>query len=144
MNTSYIGTPEAPKVRLPGSGGANDIISLCNEIFIVTTHEPRRFVERVDFITSPGHLRGENTRAESGLVFGEVSAVATDLALLDFATESRRMRLRALQPGVSVAQVQEATGFELLVHESVDELPEVTTDELAILRDLNGAEVGAA
>ncbi|CAM04142.1 glutaconate CoA-transferase subunit B [Saccharopolyspora erythraea NRRL 2338] len=144
INTSYIGTPEAPKVRLPGSGGANDIISLCNEIFIVTTHEPRRFVERVDFITSPGHLRGENTRAESGLVFGEVSAVATDLALLDFATESRRMRLRALQPGVSVAQVQEATGFELLVHESVDELPEVTTDELAILRDLNGAEVGAA
>ena len=58
INTSVIGTMERPKVRLPGSGGANDIISLCNEVLIVTQHEPRRFVERVDFITSPGYLSG--------------------------------------------------------------------------------------
>jgi len=143
INTSFIGTPDAPKVRLPGSGGANDIISLCNEIFVVTTHEPRRFVEQVDFITSPGHLRGANTRAESGLVFGSVTTVVTDLAVLDFAPDSRRMRLRALQPGVSADQVREATGFELLVHESLGELPPVNADELAILRELNGTEVAA-
>ncbi|TDD48114.1 CoA-transferase subunit beta [Saccharopolyspora elongata] len=144
INTSYIGTPDAPKVRLPGSGGANDIISLCNEIFIVTAHEPRRFVEQVDFITSPGHLRGANTRAESGLVFGNVSTVVTDLAVLDFDPESRRMRLRAVQHGVPVDQVREATGFELLMHEPLDELPPVDPAELTILRDLNGAAVGAA
>jgi glutaconate CoA-transferase subunit B len=144
INTSYIGTPEAPKVRLPGSGGANDIISLCNEIFIVTSHEPRRFVERVDFTTSPGHLRGADSRAESGLIFGRVSTVVTDLAVLDFEPDSKRMRLRALQPGVSVEQVREATRFELLVHESLEEVPPVTSEELSILRNLNGAEVGAA
>ena len=56
VNTSYIGDPDHPKVRLPGSGGANDIVSSCREVMIMTRHEPRRFVERVDFITSPGYL----------------------------------------------------------------------------------------
>ncbi|MQA11616.1 MAG: CoA-transferase [Pseudonocardiaceae bacterium] len=138
INTSCIGRHELPKVRLPGSGGANDIISLCTEIFIVTTHEPRRFVERVDFVTSPGYLHGWGSRAESGLVFGQVSKVVTDLALLDFEPESKHMRLRALQPGVTVDQVRAATGFELPVADSIEELPAPRPDELAILRDLNG------
>ncbi len=56
LNTSAIGSYARPKVKLPGSGGANDIISLCREVIILTAHEPRRFVEKVDFITSPGHL----------------------------------------------------------------------------------------
>src|SRR5580698_5293945 len=106
INTSVIGTMERPKVRLPGSGGANDIISLCNEVLIVTQHEPRRFVERVDFITSPGYLSGGDSRARAGLLTGRLGAVVTDLALLDFEPASRRMRLRALQPGVTVSQVR--------------------------------------
>ena len=84
INTSVIGSMERPRVRLPGSGGANDIISLCNEVLIVTQHEPRRFVERVDFITSPGYLSGGDSRARAGLVCGRLGAVVTDLALLDF------------------------------------------------------------
>ena len=144
INTSVIGDPKAPKVRLPGSGGANDIISLCNEILIVTAHERRRFVERVDYITSPGHLKGHNTRAEAGLLFGRVSTVVTDLAVLDFEPDSRRMRLRALQPGVTVEQVREATGFPLLVHDELEQLPPPTPDELAILRRLSGEQANAA
>lgn len=139
INTSVIGAPENPKVRLPGSGGANDIISLCNETFVVTTHERRRFVEDVDFITSPGYLTGGGSRAEAGLIYGDVGYVVTDLALLDFAPGSRRMRLRALQPGVTFDDVLDATGFELLIHDDVDQLTEPSEEELTILRELNGS-----
>lgn len=137
INTSIIGTPENPKVRLPGSGGANDIASLCNQTLVVTAHEPRRFVEKVDFITSPGHLDGGTSRADAGLIYGGVTWVVTDLALMDFAPESRRMRLRGLQPGVTVDDVQAATGFELVVPDDVEDLPGPEPEELAILRELN-------
>jgi glutaconate CoA-transferase subunit B len=136
INTSVIGTVEHPRVRLPGSGGANDIISLCNEIFIVTPHEPRRFVPRVDFITSPGYLSGGDSRERAGLLFGRIGAVITDLALMDFEPGTRRMRLRGLQPGVTVAQVQDQTGFELVVADEVDELAPPSAAELSIYRTL--------
>jgi len=113
INSSLLGPRERPKVRLPGSGGASDIASLCGEVFIVTVHERRRFVERLDFVTSPGHLGPGLARREAGLVFGGPSRVITDLAELDFHPETRRMRVRALQPGVSLALVRERTGFEL-------------------------------
>ncbi|MFI5079679.1 MAG: CoA-transferase subunit beta [Streptosporangiales bacterium] len=136
INTSVIGSIERPRVRLPGSGGANDIISLCNEVLIVTQHEPRRFVERVDFITSPGYLSGGDSRARAGLACGRLGAVVTDLALLDFEPGSRRMRLRGLQAGVTVGQVREQTGFDLLVSDDIEELVPPSAEELAIYREL--------
>jgi glutaconate CoA-transferase, subunit B len=136
INTSVIGSMERPRVRLPGSGGANDIISLCNEVLIVTQHEPRRFVERVDFITSPGYLSGGDSRARAGLVCGRLGAVVTDLALLDFEPASRRMRLRGLQAGVTVGQVRAQTGFELLVSDEIEALRPPSAEELAIYREL--------
>jgi glutaconate CoA-transferase subunit B len=144
INTSIIGTVENPSVRLPGSGGANDIISLCNEVFICTTHEPRRFVERVDFVTSPGYLTGGESRVEAGLPFGKLGWVVTDLGLLDFEPGSRRMRLRALQPGVTEEQVHEMTGFELLVHPELEQLAPPTEEELTIYRMLKGETASAA
>ncbi|HEX6443689.1 MAG TPA: CoA-transferase [Streptosporangiales bacterium] len=142
INTSVIGDAGRPKVRLPGSGGANDIISLCNQTLVVTDHEPRRFVEHVDFVTSPGYLTGGGSRREAGLVHGGVGHVVTDLALLDFDPTSRRMRLRALQPGVSVDDVAAATGFELVLHDEIDRLPEPEQEELKLLRDLTGTSDG--
>ncbi len=136
INTSIIGEPDSPTVRLPGSGGANDIISLCNEIFIVTAHERRRFVEEVDFVTSPAYLSGGRSREEAGLIFGGVPWVVTDLAHLDFEPESRRMRLRALQEGVTVEQVLEQTGFELLVAEELSVVSAPSEEELTIYRNL--------
>jgi glutaconate CoA-transferase subunit B len=145
INTSVIGSMEHPRVRLPGSGGANDIISLCNEVLIVTQHEPRRFVERVDFITSPGYLSGGDSRARAGLLTGRLGAVVTDLALLDFEPASRRMRLRALQPGVSVSQVRAQTGFELLLSDELTELTPPAPEELVIYRELrDGPAAGVA
>ncbi len=140
INTSVIGSIDHPKVRLPGSGGANDIISLCNETFIVTTHERRRFVERIDFITSPAYLTGASSREQAGLIFGKIGAVVTDLALMDFEPDSRRMRLCAVQPGVSVEQVQKQTGFALLIADEVTELSPPTPEELEIYRTLRDGE----
>jgi glutaconate CoA-transferase, subunit B len=136
INTSVIGSIERPRVRLPGSGGANDIISLCNEVLIVTQHEPRRFVEQVDFITSPGYLSGGDSRARAGLVCGRLGAVVTDLALLDFEPVTRRMRLRGLQAGVTVGQVREQTGFDLLVSEEIEQLRPPSAEELSVCREL--------
>jgi glutaconate CoA-transferase subunit B len=138
VNTSIVGDPAKPSVRLPGPGGANDIASMCNQVVVVTQHEPRRFVERVDFVTSPGFLTGGTSRRESGLLFGGPRWVVTDLALLDFHPDSRRMRVRALQAGVTLDEVRAATGFELLVHDEIEELPPVDAAELALLRRLVG------
>jgi glutaconate CoA-transferase subunit B len=138
INTSIIGPLDRPAVRLPGSGGANDIISLCNETFVVTMHEPRRLVPRVDFVTSPGYLDGGNSRLESGLVFGRLGWVITNLALMDFEPGSHRMRLRALQSGVTVSDVETQTGFELILADDLDALPPPSGEELAILRHLSG------
>ena len=84
LNTSAIGGYARPKVRLPGSGGANDIISLCREVLILTVHEKRRFTERVDFVTSPGYLDGGDSRRRHGLLFGGVSRVVTRLGIFGF------------------------------------------------------------
>ena len=135
INTSLLGPGERPKVRLPGSGGANDIASLCREVFIVTVHEPRRFVERLDFLTSPGHVGPGDARREAGLLFGGPTRVVTDLAQMDFEPGSRRMRVQAMQPGVSLDLVRERTGFELVASQP-GELAPPTEAELGALRAL--------
>jgi glutaconate CoA-transferase subunit B len=138
LNTSAIGGDYwRPKVRLPGTGGANDIISLCREVIILTAHERRRFVERVDFVTSPGFLEGGDSRARAGLIFGKVARVVTTLGLFGFDPETRRMRLDALHAGISKDTVVRETGFEVLIPERVDTTPPPEEDELAVLREID-------
>ena len=137
LNTSAIGTYARPKVRLPGSGGANDIISLCREVIILTAHEPRRFVDAVDFVTSPGFLTGGDSRQRSGLLWGGVSRVVTTLGLFGFDPASRRMRLDAVHTGVTVDEVRAQTPFELLVADAVATTAPPSEDELAVLRALD-------
>jgi glutaconate CoA-transferase subunit B len=144
VNTSYIGDPDDPKVRLPGSGGANDIVSSCREIIVMTRHERRRFVERVDFVTSPGYLSGPESRARAGLTRSQPMAVITDLALLGFDPATGRLRLDALQPGATVEAVIESTGFELLIGEAIGELASPTSAELDELRRLHDREEATA
>jgi glutaconate CoA-transferase subunit B len=137
LNSSVIGPFDRPVVRLPGSGGANDMISLCREVMVVTLHDKRRFVPKVDFVTSPGFLRGGSSRREAGLHFGGVSRVITDLGVLGFDGLDKSMRLEAVHPGVTTEMVRDRTGFEL------GELPVVITTEppsqaeLAALRALD-------
>jgi glutaconate CoA-transferase subunit B len=139
LNTTVIGSYDRPKVRLPGSGGANDIISLCREVIILTAHEPRRFVESVDFVTSPGYLAGGDSRRRSGLLFGGVARVVTTLGLFGFEPGSRRMRLEAVHPGVTVDQVRAHTPFELRVAERVETTAPPSPRELDVLRALDPA-----
>jgi glutaconate CoA-transferase subunit B len=138
INTSAIGGDYwKPKVRLPGTGGANDIASLCREVIIVTPHEKRRFVERVDFVTSPAWLQGDGSRRRAGLLFGGVSRVVTTLGMLGFHPETRRMRIEATHPGVDIASVRANTGFELAVAPEVTVTAPPSDDELAMLRALD-------
>ena len=138
VNTSILGSDYwKPKVRLPGTGGANDIASLCREVIIVTAHERRRFVPKVDFVTSPAWLTGGDSRRRSGLFFGGVSRVVTTLGIFGFEAETRRMRIEALHPGVTRAHAQEHTGFPLLEAAEIIETAPPAPDELEMLRALD-------
>ncbi len=137
VNTSVLGEYARPKVRLPGTGGANDIASLCREVIIVTPHERRRFVERVDFVTSPGWLAGDGSRRRAGLLFGGVTRVVTTLGLFGFDPETHRMRVEALHPGVTLEQIRENTGFELQTAASLGATEPPQSDEIELLRELD-------
>jgi len=136
LNSSFIGDPAAPKTRLPGSGGGNDIASLANMI-VAMKHENRRFVEKVDFITSPGFIHGGKTRAQSGLAAGGMFRVITELAVFGFDEETRRMKVLALNPGVDREQVQDKTGFELMFDEALSMTEPPTSREIETLRVLD-------
>jgi len=138
INTSVVGTDYwKPKVRLPGTGGANDIASLCREVIILTAHEKRRFVPRVDFVTSPGWLGGSDARRRAGLLFGGVSRVVTTLGVFGFEPATRRMRIEATHPGVTTEQIRENTGFPLGEAERVTVTEPPSDDELSMLRALD-------
>lgn len=136
LNSSFIGDPANPKTRLPGSGGGNDISSL-TQMIVAMKHEKRRFVEKVDYITSPGFLSGGASRAEAGLVAGGMYRVVTDLAILGFDAESRNMKVLALHPGIEMAEVQDKTGFELTASSDVTRTEPPRLDELKVLRELD-------
>jgi glutaconate CoA-transferase, subunit B len=136
LNSSFIGDPAKPKTRLPGTGGGNDISSLANMI-VAMKHEKRRFVENVDFITSPGWLRGGQTRQDSGLPFGGMYRVVTNLAVFGFDETMRRLTPLALNPGVTRDQVQENTGFKLEFSSDVGVSEPPAAHELSVLRELD-------
>lgn len=137
INSTVIGVYERPRVRLPGSGGANDLASLCWRSICMTVQTSRRFVEKVDFITTPGYLDGPGALERAGLPPGAgPSAVVTNLAVLGFHPESRRMMVQSLHPGVEPEQVAENTGFELLWAEEVGRTEPPSEEELRLLREL--------
>ena len=136
LNSTVIGDHDRPKVRFPGSGGANDIGSLCWKTISIMRHDRRRFVEKVDFITTPGYLSGPGAREKAGLPAGTGPyRVVTDLALLGFDETSRWMKLLAVNPGVTVEQVKENTGFELIIPDKVEENAPPSPEELRLLRE---------
>src|SRR5205814_1549755 len=125
LNSTMIRKDYArPKVRLPGSGGASDLASFCWRILVVTQHDRRRFVEKLDFLTTPGYLTGPGAREAAGLPPGTGPyRVITDLAVMGYAEDTKRMQVLSLHPGVTLAKVQESTGFELEASESAGITP---------------------
>jgi glutaconate CoA-transferase subunit B len=146
INTTYIGTFEKPTVRLPGSGGGNDIISSAKRIIVIMTHEKRKMVKKLDYLTSPGFLDGPGAREKAGLLGGGPSLVVTNLCQMDFDPKTKRMRLATIHPGVSTQQVIENSGFDLIVPKNVPTTELPTPEELRLLRaiDPNGIYIPRA
>jgi glutaconate CoA-transferase subunit B len=137
LNSTLIGADYGkPKVRFPGSGGANDLASLCWRVLVVTNHDRRRFVEKLDFVTTPGYLSGPGAREAAGLPAGTGPyRVITDLAVLGYHDQTKRMQVLSLHPGVDLEQVRASTAFAL---GAVDPLPVTVApleEELRILRE---------
>ncbi|MGD2097583.1 MAG: CoA-transferase [Desulfobacterales bacterium] len=134
LNTSYIGGVENVTTRLPGSGGACDLASLAQRHIIIMNHQKRRFVPRVDYVTSPGFGDGAGWRRKVGLPRGGPATVITTLGILRFDAQSREMILVSLHPGVSVDEVLENTGWPLKIADEVTQTPQPTDTELAMLQ----------
>ena len=136
LNSTMIGDDyRRPKVRLPGSGGANDLASFCWKTLIVMKHDAKRFVPKLDFLTTPGYLSGPGAREAAGLPAGTGPyRVITDLCVMDFDPETKRMRLLSLHPGKTLDEVRRATGFEFGIAEEMGTTAPPTDRELEILR----------
>jgi glutaconate CoA-transferase subunit B len=138
INTTVIGDWEHPTVRLPGSGGANDIGSLCWRTIIIMRQDQRRFVERLPFITTPGYLGGPGTREAAGLPAGcGVYRVITQLGVYGFDEETQRIKLLAHHRGVTVEEIQANSGFEIPLAEEVQETQPPTPEEQRILQEID-------
>lgn len=137
LNSTIIGKDyKKPKVRLPGSGGANDLATNCWHTIVITPHEKRRFVEKVDFITSPGYLKGGNSRYDAGLPEGSGPyKIITNLCVMGFDNKKRQMEIESLHPNISLEEVKDNTGFDLLVKKDLKMTEEPDADHLKMLRE---------
>ena len=134
LNSTCIGDYWHPETRFSGSGGACDAACLAAEVIIFMQHEKRRFVEKVDYLTSPGWLYGTGDREKIGLYRGGPSTVVTELGIMKFDGKTRKMYLHSYHPGITPQQVQENTGFEIDISKAVVSVP-VTAEELRVLRE---------
>jgi len=132
-----IGSYSKPKVRLPGSGGACEIAINAQRVYIIMHLKQRAFVEKLDFLTSPGHLQGSIAAQQLGIPGQGPQLVITDKALFDFANAEREMQLVSLYPGVTLEALSADIGWEVRVAERLSETPAPTADELAVMRRLN-------
>jgi glutaconate CoA-transferase subunit B len=136
INATVIGDYIHPKVRLPGSGGSQEIAAWANRCYIMTPHQKRRFPEKVDFGTSAGYLDGRVKREAAGLRGGGPLVVVTDLGLLEPNPEGELI-LTCLHPGATVEQVQQNTGWAIQRAEKIRSTEAITEEELRILRGLD-------
>jgi len=136
INSTVIGDYARPAVRLPGSGGANDIASHARRLVIIATHEKRRFPPSCDYVTSPGYLHGPDGRQKAGLkVTHPGITVVTDLAVLEIDPATARLRIARLMPGVSAGRVRDNTGFELGVAAPLGSVEPPSAEQLRVLRE---------
>ena len=137
LNTSYIGGAQNVATRLPGSGGACDLASLAQRHIIIMTHEKRRFVPQVDYITSPGFGDGVGWRQKVGLPRGGPATVITTMGVLKFDPKTKEMMLVSVHPGVTADAVKANTGWPLKVDVEPAQTPEPTAEELAMLKQFD-------
>ena len=135
LNSTVIGDYAKPKTRLPGSGGALEIATNAQRTFTIIRLKRRAFVDKLDFLTSPGHHTGGDSRARLGLPGGGPELVITDKAILNFANPEREMQLSAIFPGVAAKDVQEEVGWPLRLAQTIEDTIAPTAEELRLIRE---------
>jgi glutaconate CoA-transferase subunit B len=138
LNTTVIGDWKHPTVRLPGSGGANDIGSFCHQTIIIMRQDRRKFVEKVDFLTTPGYLDGPGARERAGLP-EETGPyrVITQLGVYGFDEATKRMQLVALHPGITVDEIKANSSFEILIPDKIETTLPPTERECKLLHEID-------
>jgi glutaconate CoA-transferase subunit B len=139
LNSTVIGAYDHPDVRLPGAGGAPEISAFCKETFVMLRQTSRTFVDRLDFRTTVGFGDGAGSRERLGFSGAGVTAVVTDLGILEPDPETSELTLSTLHPGVDADSVCSATGWDLRVADEVVTAEPPTGDELRGLRALRSA-----
>jgi glutaconate CoA-transferase subunit B len=141
VNLSVVGDPTRPRFRGPGAVALPLLGAARRGIIFMTDHSPRSFVEKISFLTAPGFLDGpeswEKARADGQIRGDGPALVITPLAVLDFEETTRRMRLVSVHPGVTVEQVQAATGFELILPAEVPTTTPPDPTEIRLLREID-------
>ncbi len=138
INTTVIGDYLKPKVRLPGSGGANDVGSLAQRTIIIMKQDKTRFVRKLDFLTTPGYLTGPGAREKAGLPANSGPyRVITQFGVYGFDKKTKRMKLLAMHPGITFEEIQSNTQFEILASKVVKRTHPPTKEELQILREID-------
>jgi glutaconate CoA-transferase subunit B len=137
LNSTVIGSYDKPRTRLPGAGGAPEIASHAQQIFVVMRASPRSFVEKIDFCTSAGFMTGGDARAKTSAHGKGPQAVITDFGVLTPAAGSNELTLTALFPGANLEGASKAVGWTLRVADTIEALAPPTAEELSVLRALN-------
>lgn len=143
INTTVIGGYTRPTVRLPGSGGAPEIVAACGRTYVIASHRPRIFVDQLDFVTSFGHGSGGDHRRNLGLTTQGPTLVITDLCLMQPADETRELTVVSLHEGVERRDVMKATGWPVRFADHVKTTAPPTADELSVLRELRSRTAAA-
>ncbi|HEX08656.1 MAG TPA: 3-oxoacid CoA-transferase, partial [Thermoplasmatales archaeon] len=142
INTTVIGEWDKPKVRLPGSGGANDVGSLSRRTIILMRQDKKRFVKKLDFLTTPGYLSGPGAREKAGLPEDTGPyRVITQLGVYGFDDETKRMKLISIHPGVTIEDIKNNSQFEIIIPDEITYTEPPTEEELKILREIDPARI---
>ncbi|MCC6006478.1 MAG: CoA-transferase subunit beta [Rhodobacteraceae bacterium] len=136
INTTVVGDYHAPRTRLPGGGGAPEIASLSQKVYITMKQSRRGFVETIDFFTSFGHGEGGDHRQRLGITTAGPTLLITDLAIWEPDPQSREFTVTSLHPGVTREAVQETVGWTVAFAPGLSETPAPTETELDVLRAL--------
>lgn len=134
LNSVVIGDHDRPKVRLTGPIAQADHAAYARRTYPILPHDKRVFVEKVDFISAVGYGDGPGYREKYGLKGGGPGKVITTRAVLGFDPDTKRMRLESVHPGVTVEEVVENTGFELIIPPNVPETTPPTEEDLRLIR----------
>jgi glutaconate CoA-transferase, subunit B len=135
LNTSLVGDPKGNFRHMIGSGGANDIASCAKRTIIIMRHEERKLKKAISFITSPGYITGNDSRAQAGLVGGP-SRVITDKAIFRFHPETKQMMLASIHPGITLEEVLGTMGFTPIVPEHVPYTEPPTPEQVRLIREV--------